>query len=255
MNGAGAKQDFFILTAPRSGSTVLVQTLDKHPQIFCAGELFHHSNKTYHPEWHYPFFGIKKKRGFSRLLFSGVNYIKGYFSGVAHIKKFYAGRNEKDVRGFKLMISHVKDFPTVWRYLDRNNFKLIVLIRENSFRAALSSLRAREIGIFHTREDLRLAEKKVEINAASLKKRVNKLEKIKAEIVRLSEDKNRIIIPYEDFENWQQMLNRVFDFLNVEKLNMPPDLAKTSKADWREGVKNYREIEDKMKEKYAHYIY
>jgi LPS sulfotransferase NodH len=111
MTGADAKRDFFILTAPRSGSTVLVQTLDKHPQIFCAGELFHQSDKIYHPEWHYPFWGIKKKKGFSRLIFSGANYIKGYFSGVAHIKKFYTSRDEKDVRGFKLMIHQVKDFP------------------------------------------------------------------------------------------------------------------------------------------------
>jgi hypothetical protein len=63
------------------------------------------------------------------------------------------------------------------------------------------------------------------------------------------------VVGYEDFENWQQMLDKIFDFLNVENLHMPPELAKTSKADWREGVKNHKEIEDVMKEKYAHYIY
>ncbi|HEX5151250.1 MAG TPA: Stf0 family sulfotransferase [Parafilimonas sp.] len=254
MTGNSAKQDFFILTAPRSGSTVLVQTLDKHSQIFCAGELFHHSNKIYHPEWHYPFWGVKKKKGFSRLIFSTANYIKVYLSGVSHIKKFYAGRDEKDVRGFKLMISHVKDFPTVWKYLNGNDFKMIVLLRKNSFRAALSSFRGKQIGIFHTSEDLRLAEKKVEINAASLKKRVDELEEIKTEILRLSEGKNRIIIWYEDFENRQPMLNKIFDFLSVEKLNVSSELVKTSKADWREGVNNYQEVEDVMKEKYSHYI-
>jgi len=252
--GTAVKQDFFILTAPRSGSTVLVQTLDKHPQVFCAGELFHHSNMTYHPEWQYPFFGIKKKKGFLRILFSVTNYIKGYFSGVHHIKKFYAGRNEKEVRGFKLMIGHIKDFPTVWKYLENNKFKMIVLVRRNSFRAALSSFRARQIGVFHTREDLQLAEKKLEINAASLKKRVDELENIKARILQLSEAKNRIIIWYEDFENWQQMLDKIFDFLNVEKMNLQPELVKTSKADWREGVRNYQEVEDTMREKYGHYI-
>ena len=255
MTGTDARRDFFILTAPRSGSTVLVQTLDKHPQVFCAGELLHHSNKIHHSEWHYPFWGIKKRKGFSRLLFSGANYIKGYFSGVPYIKKFYTSRNEKDVRGFKLMISHVKDFPTVWKYLSGNNFKMIILLRRNSFRGALSSFRARQIGIFHTNKDMQLAEKKIEIDTASLKKRVDELEKIKADILELSEGKNRIIIWYEDFENWQQMLDKIFDFLNVKNLNIAPELAKTSKDDWREGVKNYQEIEDIMKDKYAHYIY
>ena len=51
------------------------------------------------------------------------------------------------------------------------------------------------------------------------------------------------------------MLGKIFKFLDVEKLNIPPELAKTSKTDWREGVMNYKEIEDIMKEKYAHYIY
>jgi len=81
------------------------------------------------------------------------------------------------------------------------------------------------------------------------------LEKIKAEILQLSEGKNRIIIWYDDFENLQQVLDKIFDFLNVKKLNIAPELAKTSKDDWREGVKNYQEVEDIMKEKYAHYIY
>jgi hypothetical protein len=54
---------FFILTAPRSGSTVLTRTLDQHPEIFCAGELFHPGDDIYHPEWHFRFWGTKKKKG------------------------------------------------------------------------------------------------------------------------------------------------------------------------------------------------
>src|SRR5436190_22682658 len=120
------KQDFIILTAPRSGSTVLTRTLDQHPQIFCAGELFHPSDKIYHPEWHFPFIGRKKKKGFSRKIFAVTNYIKGYFSAVKHIKKFYSDRDEKEIRGFKLMIGHTKDFPIAWDYLRKNDFKIIV---------------------------------------------------------------------------------------------------------------------------------
>ena len=60
---------FFILTAPRSGSTVLTRTLDQHPEIFCAGELFHPGDDIYHPEWHFRFWGTKKKKGMSRKFF------------------------------------------------------------------------------------------------------------------------------------------------------------------------------------------
>ncbi|MEO8711811.1 MAG: sulfotransferase [Parafilimonas sp.] len=247
-------KDFFIFTAPRSGSTVLTRTLDKHPQIFCAGELFHPSENIYHPEWHFPFTGKKKKKGFSRKIFAVTNYIKGYFSGVDHIKKFYSKRNNKEIRGFKLMIGHIKDFPTVWKYLRTNNFKIVVLIRNNTFREALSSFRARKIGVFHSTEELELAQKKVIINAALLKKRVDELEAIKSNILNISVNANRIVIMYEDFKNWQQMLDKVFDFLGADKIEIEPELRKTSTANWRDGVENYQEVEEMLKEKYAHYL-
>jgi len=249
-----SKKDFFIFTAPRSGSTVLTQTLDKHPQIFCAGELFHPSDKIYHSEWHFPFIGKKKKKGFSRKIFSVVNYIKGYFSGVTHLKKFYSTRDEKNIRGFKLMIGHTKDFPTVWKYLQSQNLKVIVLIRQNTFREALSSFRARKIGVFHSQEGLAIAEKKVGVDAALLKKRVDELEVLKSNILKLSEGTDRIIITYEDFENWQLMLNKLFDFLDVEKIDMQPELRKTSAANWRAGVENYKEVEKMMEANYAHFL-
>ena len=72
--------------------------------------------------------------------------------------------------------------------------------------------------------------------------------------MRLSEGANRIVITYEDFENWQQMLDKVFDFLGVEKMEMQPELRKTSSANWRSGVENFAEVEEIMKDKYAHYL-
>jgi LPS sulfotransferase NodH len=247
-------KDFFILTAPRSGSTVLTRTLDQHPQIFCAGELFHPSDKIYHPEWHFPFIGVKKKKGFSRQIFSVTNYIKGYTSGVSFIKKFYNTRNEKAIRGFKLMNGHTKDFPTIWNYLKGQDLKIIVLIRKNTFREALSSFRARKIGVFHSAEDSSLADKKINVDAALLKKRVDELEAINANLLQLSEGKDRIIITYEEFEEWQTMLDKVFDFLNVEKIEMQPELRKISAANWRNGVENYQQVEATMQEKYAHFL-
>lgn len=248
------KKDFFILTAPRSGSTVLTRTLDQHPEIFCAGEIFHPSGETYHSEWQFPFIGKKSKKGLSRKLFAATNYIKGYLTGAAHINRFYETRDAKQVRGFKLMNRHVTDFPTVWKYLLQSNKKVIVLVRTNTFREALSSFRARKIGVFHSSEDASLAEKKVNVNAVQLKKRVDELEAINSNILRLAKSFNHIVVTYEEFGNWQQMLNRVFDFLEVERINMAAQLRKISAANWREGVENYEEVENVMKDKYGHFI-
>lgn len=247
-------KDFFIFTAPRSGSTVLTRALDQHPQIFCAGELFHPTDKIYHNEWHFPFIGEKKKKGLSRTLFSVTNYIKGYLSGIGHIKKFYATRDAKKIRGFKLMIGHTKDFPSVWKYLLTENYKIVVLVRQNTFREALSSFRARKIGVFHATKEAATTDSKVNVDAVKLKKRVDELEALKQKILKLSEGTNRIIITYEDFENWQSMLGKVFDFLEVEKINIQPELRKTSTSNWRDGVENYAEVEEAMKKDYAHFL-
>jgi LPS sulfotransferase NodH len=247
--------NFFILTAPRSGSTVLVRTLDQHLQIFCAGEIFHPADKIYHAEWHFPFWGTKKKKGFSRKIFAIANYVNGYFFAVKHIKKFYAAKEgNESVRGFKLMIGHVKDFPTVLNYLRQNDFKIIVLTRRNTFREALSSFRARQTGVFHTQTDADILEKKVYVNPSLLKKRVDELEAINRSIRQLSEGMRRIVIEYEDFNDWQGTLNKLFSFLNVERIEMDPVLTKTSSDDWRRDVENFGEIEIALRDTYARYL-
>ncbi len=248
------KKDFFILTAPRSGSTVLTRTLDQHPQIFCAGELFHPSGNIYHPEWHFKFWGKKKKKGFSRKIFSAFNFLNGQVFATKHLKKFYAEKDKKQIRGFKMMMGHTKDFPAAWKFLYQEGYKIIVLIRENTFREALSSFRARKIGVFHSKENTELAEKKVKINAQQLKKRIDELEAIKNNILKVSEGTNRIVITYEDFENWQEMLNKIFNFLQVDKIEMQPELRKVSSANWRDGVENYGEVEAVLKHEYAHFL-
>jgi len=234
---------------------VLTRTLDQHPQIFCAGELFHPFDKIYHAEWHFPFWGTKKKKGLSRKIFAAGNYVNGYISAVKHIKKFYAANEEnKKIRGFKLMIGHIKDFPTVWKYLQQREFKAIVLTRKNTFREALSSFRARQTGVFHTKGDAQLIEKKVYVNPVLLKKRIDELEAINRSILDLSKGMNRIVIEYEDFSDWQDLLNKLFSFLQVEIINMQPVLNKTSSDDWRAGVENFDEIESTLRDMYAHYL-
>jgi hypothetical protein len=129
-----------------------------------------------------------------------------------------------------------------------------VLVRTNTFREALSSFRARKIGVFHSNEDASLAAKKVHVNAVQLKKRVDELEAINSNILKLGKSFNHIVLTYEEFEHWQEMLDKVFDFLEVEKINMPAQLRKISAANWRDGVENYEEVENIMKDKYAHFI-
>jgi LPS sulfotransferase NodH len=152
------------------------------------------------------------------------------------------------------MIGHIKDFPTAWRYLQKQNLKVIVLVRRNTFREALSSFRARQTGVFHTTEDSTIAKEKVHVNPSLFRKRVEALETLNRSILSLTEGMQRVVISYEEFDDWNNILNKVFDFLSAERIEMQPVLNKTSSENWREGVQNYKEIESVMQDKYAHYL-
>jgi LPS sulfotransferase NodH len=110
------------------------------------------------------------------------------------------------------MVAHVKDFPTVWNYLRQNNFKVIILTRRNTFKEALSSFRARQTGVFHSERHIEIMEQKVYVNPPLLKKRVDELEAINRSILDLANGMDKLVIEYEDLDDWQNTLNKVFSF-------------------------------------------
>src|SRR5258706_15257840 len=137
-----------IFTLPRTGSTLLSKSLNKHPEIFCDDEIFHFSFRDYFSPWQFRFWKF-------RFLSKKINYIINYPGTFLRLKKyldkFYTNDANENftARGFKLMYYQTKYTPGLISYLKKNNVKIILLMRENIFRNALSDLRARSTGIYH----------------------------------------------------------------------------------------------------------
>lgn len=239
---------FIIFTTQRSGSTVLTRTLDEHPEIFCAGEVFHEINDIHHAEWHFPSWSLSEKNKTLRKFDKVINYPNQRLRAIPHIKKFFAAsaKGEK-ARGFKLMVSHMRTMPYLWNYLKEEDVKVIVLIRKNIFKTALSRLRKDQ-----TRQPHLSGEKgndeSIRIAPQKLLKQLNYLENVNKQLLEYSDGMNRIVIYYEDFSEWNEMLNKVFGFLEVSNITLQPVLNKLGNKDWRKEVKNYVEIEELMKE-------
>ncbi|HXL57512.1 MAG TPA: sulfotransferase [Chitinophagaceae bacterium] len=246
---------FIIFTTQRSGSTVLTRTLDEHPEIFCAGELFHENNDIHHPEWHFPSWALSEKNRTLRKIDRIINYPNLRLRAIPHIKKFYKNTNKHEkARGFKLMITQMRAMPFLWNYLKQNNVKVIVLIRKNIFKTALSRLRKDETGVPHVTK-APPGNTKLRISPEKLLKRLHSLEKANRQLLNFSEGMDRIVLYYEDFNQWNDMLNKVFNFLQVSNVTLQPVLSKLSTKDWREEVKNYSEIEKLMKQNnYTQYL-
>ena len=203
---------FIIFTTQRSGSTVLARTLDEHPEIFCAGELFHENNDIHHPEWYFPSWALSEKNKILRKVDKIINYPNLRLRAIPHVNKFYTKKNHEKARGFKLMITHMRSMPFLWNYLKQNNIKVIVLIRKNIFKTALSRLRKDETRVPHVTNKF-TESPKLRIDPEKLLKQLHALEKTNKQLLDYSKGMDRIILYYEDFSQWDEMLNKVFTFL------------------------------------------
>src|SRR3982750_2120913 len=122
---------FVVFTTPRTGSTMLIKTLDLHPEIFCAGELFFFKGDIYHKEARYRFwkFPVEGKLNYI------INYVKLFFTLTNFLNRFYKTNDTSiKAKGFKLMLFQTVYTPGIFRYLKRHDVKVIVLVRKNILR-------------------------------------------------------------------------------------------------------------------------
>src|SRR6478735_4733427 len=210
---------FIIFTLPRTGSTLLSKSLNKHPEIFCDDEIFHFSFRDYFSPNQFRFIKIP-------FLSKKLNYLINYPFILARIPGFLnkyftnkKGENFK-ARGFKLMYYQTFYTPGLIKYLKKNDIKVILLLRENIFRNALSDLRARSTGIYHNQEDneeQRLGLSKLNVDTNVLKARMDNIVHQNKKLEDIVHDMDYIKIRYEDFTDWDGTMNKISDFLHVSR--------------------------------------
>jgi hypothetical protein len=239
---------FIIFTTQRSGSTVLTRTLDEHPEIFCAGELFQTSEEMHHPEWHFVSWGLNSTSHAVQRLNKIINYPNVRFRSIPHIKKFYAA-NEKGekARGFKLMFTQIKTAPHLWEYLKQTNTKVIVLVRNNVFKTTLSRYRKAENRVAHT-VAAEVPSIQFYVPGEKLIAQMRELERVNKNLIKLTEGMQRLVINYEDFSDWNNLIHNVQTFLNVTSIPMKPVLQKVGAVRWQDEVENFSEIEQILKQ-------
>jgi hypothetical protein len=66
---------------------------------------------------------------------------------------------------------------------------------------------------------------------------------------------DRLIVYYEDFENWDQTLQPVLNFLEVNETVLKPVLNKVGAKNWYTEVINYQEVEKVLvQNNYSNYL-
>ena len=126
---------FVVLTSPRSGSTWLVQTMNRAAGVTAYGELFLANRmQTWGASDVPPYDAYRSAGRFPRV----IRYTRGVLD-----------RPGNAAVGFKLMYGQARRHPTLWAYLMARRVRIIHLVRENSLDVAISRQVAAQTGRFH----------------------------------------------------------------------------------------------------------
>jgi len=234
---------FVIFTLPRTGSTLLSKSLNKHPEIFCDDEIFHFSFRDYFSSHQFRFWKFKfvgKKINYV------INYPRTFLVLRGFLDDFFTNATNENfrARGFKLMYYQTFYTPGLLSYLRRNHIKVILLIRENVFRNAISDLRARSTGIYHYQDDGEpsnaLSKLLVDTNALQGKMQHIIDQNKKLEVIVSGMD--HIKIRYEDLSDWDDTIGRITDFLGVSTLPVPEAARKLNPESIGDMIENVDEV-------------
>lgn len=215
---------FVIVTSQRTGSTLLVRSLDQADEILCAGEIFHSGPNRFHAEFKFP---RRIYRSHLITRFVDVQLSKGRIH--RHLTNFYgvAGQRMTAV-GFKLMISHTRTFPDIVPILEELGVSFVYLCRNDTFATARSYYRARVTRVFHKgTSDTTAGDALTSADDVEFKRMMAVCESDKQQLLQLRERLDGPLLSYEEMvADWDGFILRFGETIGISGLSVPQVLAK-----------------------------
>ncbi len=239
------KNKFMIYAQGRTGSTVLVDLMNSHPDVFTFPEILQGG------------------------VVSNVSKPLWWAEGICSLSK-------KPTTGFKVKVYQIEknqghDPKKVLREFHERGWKIIYLKRANILRHAVSDLRSEKTGHFHNikesqvgagqvkQADGKKPRKKVHITWEELKIAMDyRVECLEKEAVSL-EGIPHHTVEYErdllDQDKQPETLNGVYEFLGVPSHTASTEFKKVTAKDIADDVENFSELEPLLSDsKYASYL-
>ena len=229
---------FVIYTRGRTGSTVLSDLLNCHPEIFCDVEIFN-------------------------FLYSKniVSYPGLYIRSCSK----RAAINKKSTYGFKVKIAQLRyehkysSYEKILSDLNSDGWKFVYLKRDNFLRHKLSNIMSAQSQIFHIMNSDSIKTPKIRIDCNSL------LEGIKfAEEVERTEKENlrnipHLVLTYEsdiiDNSKHQETADKVFSYLNLKSSTVSTNYKRIIPDNLEDTILNYDEVINFFKDtEYSKYL-
>jgi LPS sulfotransferase NodH len=225
-----------VLSTQRSGSTFLVECLDSHPAIRCAGEILNGQTDE----------GLPAPRGRTKYLVKAARIARrGAWLPHYRLERFY-GVADARVRCFKAMYNQLRR-PLVLRYLlDHREIRVIHLVRHNLLKVYVSNLLMQKRRVLQATGPeptvwIRVDPEKAIAAMRSATARYRHFETLFARHARLP-------LTYEGLFDGSRLqaatCREICDFLGVERRPMQSGIVKLNPNSLRDMVTNYDELAD-----------
>ena len=265
--------NFLILSAPRTGSTLLGLWLNQHQQVSAHSEVFlqktgakdsfkHYVNQN-HSRYFYnvfcnkisgslPFNFVNSKLTdkFLDSLYHNPNH-SGPWTSVENWEEYHPKKSNISCCGFKIMYRNLFYNNRLNQLLFNDSFLVIHLIRKDLISRTLSLVRLKKTKQAHVSETKNISELTYPVNSQYffwlIRHYINQVSRWRKKLDSL---KQVIEISYEDMvENDTQVLKNLCDFLKVDDipLPLPTKLKKIANDPWIE-IANKEQLITKIKQ-------
>jgi hypothetical protein len=218
------KIKFVIFGLGRSGSTLLKQLLNSHPEIVCEGELLN----------------AEEKYVTNPLLLRLVYRFPYLFFALRSML------SKKPVYGFTLLFYQYSPPAKLIGKLVKKDWKIIRIYRENSLEQSLSHLVAQQTRVWHRYDNQEIQTPKLVITPEELMNRLNIVNTNKKTETKLFENFAHHKVVYEDDlkneSDWTETTRRIFEYLGVNPAPVSASIKKTYSRPYSEIIENYDEL-------------
>jgi hypothetical protein len=212
----------------RTGTTVLNESLGFHSRLNLTHEAFHpHATKA-NVSWR---LSCWPDEFFCANNIHDENNIHKYEKILDQILTMYDG--------FKIVYPHLKAESSLWDFI-KSRCKIIHVLRYNKLDCAISAAIARSSGRWQRRKGEDWKDEPIQIDLDWLESHIRHSEELENSFRHLFAD--ALEIQYDEFDQWDQMMFKILNFLGLEHEVLPPTLIKRTVGGLSGNVINWKEI-------------
>ncbi|HEY9854070.1 MAG TPA: hypothetical protein V6D28_31675 [Leptolyngbyaceae cyanobacterium] len=219
------KKKFVIFAQIRTGSNLLRNLFNSHPEIYCEGEIFWDASNKIIKKVTYPYL-----------------YLNGRSINISHkkMKKYY---------GCNIKINQIMRYSDYTSFLDtlyQKRWEIVYINRLNIVRQAISELIAVNRDIWIVDREREYSINKTYINCQQLMKRIKLNKHNYDEEQKVLKDVPHLRIVYENellnSDKHQDTLDKIFNYLGINSVPVKTKLVKTSAENLSDLIENYEEV-------------